>query len=387
MRLTKHHGLGNDFLVLLDPDASHPLDADLARALCDRHTGIGADGLIRAIPGGVGRRRAVPDGAAQRRRLPGRDERQRHPVPGPGAAARRPGAGPAMRPSPPTPALRTVTVHEQLDAVTHSLSVAMGAAHVDGRGARVGRRRRGPGAARRHGQPPPRARPVGCAGQAPREDIDLVELGETVNGKVPGGANVHLLTAGADQAASPSAPTSAASVPRWPAAPAPARRPPPPGRGAWPATGSPVAQPGGTAEVTLGAAPADEVVLRGPATYVGEIDAGGVAVALIERAFREKIVLVGRDHPARDGRGHRAIGRRAGPAGRHGRAPTRSAASTSAASRPTRPPTSARARPRSCASWRWPPTATRSCSTTSSRPPSSSTSRSCSAARPSTAPR
>ena len=24
MRLTKHHGLGNDFLVLLDDDASHP---------------------------------------------------------------------------------------------------------------------------------------------------------------------------------------------------------------------------------------------------------------------------------------------------------------------------------------------------------------------------
>ena len=31
MRLTKHHGLGNDFLVLLDPDASCPLDAEVAR--------------------------------------------------------------------------------------------------------------------------------------------------------------------------------------------------------------------------------------------------------------------------------------------------------------------------------------------------------------------
>ena len=50
MRLTKHHGLGNDFLVLLDPDASHPLDADVARALCDRRTGVGADGLIRGHP-------------------------------------------------------------------------------------------------------------------------------------------------------------------------------------------------------------------------------------------------------------------------------------------------------------------------------------------------
>ncbi len=51
MHLTKHHGLGNDFLVLLDLDDRRPLDALDARALCDRHTGIGADGLIRVSPG------------------------------------------------------------------------------------------------------------------------------------------------------------------------------------------------------------------------------------------------------------------------------------------------------------------------------------------------
>jgi diaminopimelate epimerase len=49
LTLTKHHGLGNDFLVLLD-DAV-PLTAELARALCDRHTGIGADGLIKGTLG------------------------------------------------------------------------------------------------------------------------------------------------------------------------------------------------------------------------------------------------------------------------------------------------------------------------------------------------
>jgi diaminopimelate epimerase len=51
--LTKHHGLGNDFLVLVDPDDRYA-DADLAAmavALCDRRTGIGADGLIRLAPG------------------------------------------------------------------------------------------------------------------------------------------------------------------------------------------------------------------------------------------------------------------------------------------------------------------------------------------------
>jgi diaminopimelate epimerase len=50
LRLTKHHGLGNDFLVLLDPVAG--LDgAALARRLCDRRRGIGADGLLIAHPG------------------------------------------------------------------------------------------------------------------------------------------------------------------------------------------------------------------------------------------------------------------------------------------------------------------------------------------------
>lgn len=49
VRLSKHHGLGNDFLVCL---ADHlPLDAvDRAKAWCDRHTGVGADGLIFGLP-------------------------------------------------------------------------------------------------------------------------------------------------------------------------------------------------------------------------------------------------------------------------------------------------------------------------------------------------
>ena len=50
LRLTKHHGLGNDFLVYLDADRGVPLTAELARALCDRHTGVGADGVIRLGP-------------------------------------------------------------------------------------------------------------------------------------------------------------------------------------------------------------------------------------------------------------------------------------------------------------------------------------------------
>lgn len=44
LTLTKHHGLGNDFLVVFHPDIDD-LPA-LARELCDRREGIGADGLL-----------------------------------------------------------------------------------------------------------------------------------------------------------------------------------------------------------------------------------------------------------------------------------------------------------------------------------------------------
>ena len=45
MRLTKHHGLGNDFLVgLVNQVPDDP--QSLAQSVCDRHTGIGADGLV-----------------------------------------------------------------------------------------------------------------------------------------------------------------------------------------------------------------------------------------------------------------------------------------------------------------------------------------------------
>ncbi|HVA74339.1 MAG TPA: diaminopimelate epimerase [Acidimicrobiales bacterium] len=47
LTFTKLHGLGNDFLVALDPPPSLEYrGAEIARSLCDRHRGIGADGLI-----------------------------------------------------------------------------------------------------------------------------------------------------------------------------------------------------------------------------------------------------------------------------------------------------------------------------------------------------
>jgi diaminopimelate epimerase len=51
MQLTKHHGLGNDFLVLIDLDATATVTPALARAVCDRHKGVGADGLLHVTAG------------------------------------------------------------------------------------------------------------------------------------------------------------------------------------------------------------------------------------------------------------------------------------------------------------------------------------------------
>ena len=91
LRLTKHHGAGNDFLVMLDPDDRRPLSA------------AGGPRPVRPAPGRRGRRRAARhlgprarragDGPAQRRRWCRRDERQRDPLPCPGGGGRRHGAG------------------------------------------------------------------------------------------------------------------------------------------------------------------------------------------------------------------------------------------------------------------------------------------------------
>ena len=70
MRFAKGHGTGNDFLILPDPDGAMGVPPDLVARLCDRRTGLGADGILRvvrvhtagdAVPGGA----AGPAGAAE----------------------------------------------------------------------------------------------------------------------------------------------------------------------------------------------------------------------------------------------------------------------------------------------------------------------------------
>jgi diaminopimelate epimerase len=51
VEFVKAHGTGNDFVVVEDLNDRYQLTPELVRAVCDRHFGIGADGLIRIAPG------------------------------------------------------------------------------------------------------------------------------------------------------------------------------------------------------------------------------------------------------------------------------------------------------------------------------------------------
>ena len=50
MRFTKMHGLGNDYVYVNGFDEQVDDPAALARAVSDRHFGIGGDGLILILP-------------------------------------------------------------------------------------------------------------------------------------------------------------------------------------------------------------------------------------------------------------------------------------------------------------------------------------------------
>ncbi|WP_243225060.1 diaminopimelate epimerase [Microbacterium sp. CIAB417] len=56
---TKGHGTGNDFVIIADPDGELELSPDQVAAICDRHFGIGADGVLRVV-----RSNAIADGVA-----------------------------------------------------------------------------------------------------------------------------------------------------------------------------------------------------------------------------------------------------------------------------------------------------------------------------------
>jgi diaminopimelate epimerase len=267
MTLTKHHGLGNDFLVLLDDDASHPIDGRIARALCDRRTGVGADGLIRAT-----RLDMAATGAVAAMELRNADGTSAE-VSGNGIRCLAQAlvlAGWAKGPGVPihTPAgVRTVTVHDQPGPLTADLSVDMGAARIEGdapewTGGAIG------AALRVDVGNPHLVLRLGADGRDDEIDdlVDLVELGEQANAKV------HLLTAlgpgridirtyergvGPTLACGTGACAAAVAARHWGLADDVVT----------------VEQPGGDAEVALGAD--GTVVLRGPATLVATVELPG----------------------------------------------------------------------------------------------------------------
>ncbi|MEZ2227390.1 diaminopimelate epimerase [Microcoleus sp.] len=52
IEFAKYHGLGNDFILIDNRQSSEPVvTPEQAVVLCDRHFGIGADGVIFALPG------------------------------------------------------------------------------------------------------------------------------------------------------------------------------------------------------------------------------------------------------------------------------------------------------------------------------------------------
>jgi diaminopimelate epimerase len=50
MRFAKGHGTGNDFVIVADPGNSLQFPPALVSRICDRRAGIGADGVLRAVP-------------------------------------------------------------------------------------------------------------------------------------------------------------------------------------------------------------------------------------------------------------------------------------------------------------------------------------------------
>jgi len=50
LTFTKMNGAGNDFVLIDNRQGNHSLDRETIARICDRHRGVGADGLIAVEP-------------------------------------------------------------------------------------------------------------------------------------------------------------------------------------------------------------------------------------------------------------------------------------------------------------------------------------------------
>jgi diaminopimelate epimerase len=256
VRLTKHHGLGNDFLVALSSaNQSLAPDEKTARALCDRHRGIGADGLIYGLRDAAGTMTMVllnSDGS--RAEISGNGIRCFAQ-----AVLRSDGLVAGEVTVQTDAGLRRLVATATEDAEVMSVTAEMGAISE--------------GPAVPPGIEVPVIDVIGLGIGNPHlvlrvADLDSVDpavAGPPIEALVPGGVNVHFLVpegdgirlkhwergAGVTEACGSGASVAAEAARRWGLA----------------GDRVEVAMPGGNATVHLGAV----VTLTGPATFVGEV--------------------------------------------------------------------------------------------------------------------
>src|SRR5215213_6084566 len=66
MKLSKWHGLGNDYLLVERDELAAPLTAEQVKRICDYHFGVGSDGILEVISADGERAEVViwnPDGS------------------------------------------------------------------------------------------------------------------------------------------------------------------------------------------------------------------------------------------------------------------------------------------------------------------------------------
>jgi len=189
--LFKYQALGNDFLVALDPaglPGNDELDKDFVSAVCDRHRGIGADGImvVRPVRPAAGRR---PDVTMELRNADGsRAETSGNglrclalalldarALPGPDVLVAT-DAGP-----------RLVTVLDRLDSATANVRTEMGQLTVGP--ARPAPWLAGQWQARRVDAGNPHLVIMGAS----LEGVDIAELGRRLEHAEPGGQNVEVV--------------------------------------------------------------------------------------------------------------------------------------------------------------------------------------------------
>lgn len=261
MRLTKHQGLGNDFLVLMDPTGVHTITPEVARAACDRRRGIGADGLLH-VTAGTGQAdvtMALFNADGSRAEMSGNGIR----CLGQAVLQAEFCSGPRLRVA--TDAgLRTLEILPTDDAHTHVATVDMGP--VDDQGDAVEWVGAGVVAAGWASMGNPH---LVLYAPEPDQAPDVIEVGRAVNDKTPGGANVEVVAVGPENdelvlevyergvgptlACGTGACAAAAVAHRWGLVGRDVR----------------VRMPGGTAHVTLAEG---TILLGGPTTSIGLIE-------------------------------------------------------------------------------------------------------------------